>query len=59
MIVLIYLFILFKVVFYHHRLVHVNVDIPLSDVFLVYVFYHNLLYIILFHILHFKLIYFY
>ena len=30
--------------------------IPLSDEFLVCIFYHNLLYIILFHILHFKLI---
>ena len=31
----------------------------LSDEFLVCIIYHNLLYIILFHILHFKLIYFY
>ena len=31
----------------------------LSEEFLVCIFYHNLLYIILFHILHFKLIYFY
>ena len=33
--------------------------IPVSDKFLVCIFYHNLLCIILFHILHFKLIYFY
>ena len=39
--------------------IHHSDHIPLSDEILVCILYHDLLYIILFHILHFKLIYFY
>ncbi|KAK2186913.1 hypothetical protein NP493_182g00020 [Ridgeia piscesae] len=42
-----------EVIFSHPQQTH----IPLSDEFLVCIFYYTLLYNILFHILHFKLIY--